>query len=49
MRSWLGDIRQLHWVVAPHAGHFVQRDDPALVASAVRQVLDWVEAATDQR
>jgi pimeloyl-ACP methyl ester carboxylesterase len=44
IRRWFGDVRQLHWIVAPHAGHFVQEDDPALVAAAVRQVLDWVEA-----
>lgn len=45
IRSWFSDVRQLHWRVAPHAGHFVQGDDPMLVAAAVRQVLDWVEAA----
>jgi pimeloyl-ACP methyl ester carboxylesterase len=44
IRRWLSDVRQLHWIVAPHAGHFVQQDDPGLVASAVRQVLDWVRA-----
>ena len=49
IRRWLGDVRQLHWIVAPHAGHFVQQDDPGLVASAVRQVLDWVRSARAQR
>jgi pimeloyl-ACP methyl ester carboxylesterase len=44
IRRWFADVRQLHWIVAPHAGHFVQQDDPALLASAVRQVLDWVES-----
>jgi pimeloyl-ACP methyl ester carboxylesterase len=44
IRRWLADVRQLHWIVAPHAGHFVQQDDPRLVAAAVRQVLDWVRS-----
>ncbi|MGE0159017.1 MAG: alpha/beta fold hydrolase [Gemmatimonadales bacterium] len=49
IRAWFGDVRRLHWTVAPDAGHFVQRDDPYLVASAVRQVLDWVRAARAAR
>lgn len=40
-RTWLQDVDPLHFVVAPHVGHFVHRDDPDLVAEAIRQVFDW--------
>lgn len=40
-RSWLQDVDPLHFVVAPHVGHFVHHDDPDLVAEAIRQVFNW--------
>lgn len=42
-REWLRDVDRLHFVVAPHAGHFVHRDDPDLVLEAVRQVFTWAQ------
>ena len=40
-RTWLQDVDPLHFVVAPHVGHFVHRDDPDLAAEAIRQVFNW--------
>ncbi len=30
--------------MAEHSGHFIQRDEPALVTDAIRQVVDAVRA-----
>jgi pimeloyl-ACP methyl ester carboxylesterase len=42
-RTWLQGVDRLHFVVAPHVGHFVHRDDPDLVVEAIRQVFDWTQ------
>jgi pimeloyl-ACP methyl ester carboxylesterase len=41
VRSWLGDVDQLHEAVCSACGHFVHHDDVELTAQAVRQVFDW--------
>ena len=37
--TWIGDATEGHLVVTPDSGHYIQREDPALVVTAIRRVV----------